>query len=365
MEILLINLVIVSISAILAKCSVKYKTKEDRDRYNNFFIIIIIMSLTFISGFRKAGTDYYTYKFLFLTQGSPDFLISEDSTEIGFKILCKMLYKVSNDPQILFLITSLIISVCMIMALKKYSKIFELSVYLYITTFMYYSSMNILRQWIATAIIFLGFKFLYERKWYIYFPIVIFASLFHSSAIIMILIYFIVNHKIISIQNLIKLIIFIGGFILYNYTIKIFFDFLQTTKYANYINEFAKTGHGVNTLRVLVYLAPVLLIVLMYKKINLNINIKDSIVFNLCLIGFLIMLLGKKHAYFARMCVFFEPYYLLLIPNLVLTFKDKERRIMYYLIVVFYFLYSTLLLLNGEGNILPFKLNGLGNFFYK
>lgn len=365
MGILLANLCIVFISSILARCSLKTKTIEDNPRrYNYFFIMIIILSLTLVSGFRKAGTDYYTYRYMFLTQGSPNFLISEDSTEMGFTILCKILYKISNDPQIFFVVTSLIISVCMVMALKKYSKIFELSVYLYVTTFMYYASMNILRQWIATAIMFLGFRFLYERKWYIYFPIVIFSSAFHSSAIVMILIYFIVNHKIISVQNLVKCIILGGCFLLYNQSIGIFFNFLETTKYANYMDEFVKDGNGVNILRVLVYLAPVLLVALMCKKLNLSVNIKNNIIFNLCLIGFLIMLLGAKHAYFARMCVYFEPYYLLLIPNLVLMFKGKERKIVYYIIMILYFLFSTLLLIRGESNIYPFRLINMENFFY-
>lgn len=365
MNVLFVNLSIVFISAILARFNLRTKHIENNHKkYNYFFIVIIIFSLTIVSGFRKAGTDFYTYRGLFLQQGSSSFIIDKDSTEIGFTALCKILYRISSEPLIFFIVTSFITSICIVMALKKYSKVFELSIYLYITTFMYYASMNILRQWMATAIIFLGFRFLYERKWYIYFPIVIFASLFHSSATIMILVYFMVNHKIISINNLIKVGIFGVGFLLYNYSIKIFFDFLGTTKYADYMDEFVKQGHGVNILRVLVYLAPILLIVLMYKKFNLNINIKDNIVFNLCLIGFLFMLLGLKHAYFARICVYFEPYYLLLIPDLISLFKDKERRIIYYLIMVLYFLFSTLLLRSGEAGIVPFKLNGLENFFY-
>ena len=52
--------------------------------------------------------------------------------------------------------------------------------------------------------------------------------------------------------------------------------------------------------------------------------------------------------------VYFDLYYLLLIPNLVDLGDKNFKRFMYYSIVVGYFAFSYLLLVNGESGILPY-----------
>jgi len=93
------------------------------------------------------------------------------------------------------IITSFIILLLFFREFKKYSPYIWLSVLMFITVGQFYTSFNIIRQIIAVAIIFSGSKYLYERNLSKYIFIVLLASTFHKTSIIMILFYFILNFK--------------------------------------------------------------------------------------------------------------------------------------------------------------------------
>ena len=100
---------------------------------------------------------------------------------------------------------------------------------------------------------------------------------------------------------------------------------------------------------------PILFCLLFYDNIKKINNKKIDIIINLSYINMLFMFLALKHAYYARICIYFDVYYLLLIPLIIDIFDKKMNRIMYYFICVSYFSFSTILLINGEANILPYK----------
>lgn len=351
----LVNLVIVYIASLFARINIKTNTlQNDHKYYNNIFIMIAWLSMTLVAGLRYyVGTDYNAYKFMY--NNSPNILIDNETSEVGFLLLCKLLNKITSDAQIMFLLTSIIIYTCIVITLKRKSKIFELSMYLFITSYMYYSSMNILRQWIASSIIFLGIDYLINRDWKRYFLIVIIASLFHTSAVIMIFVYFIINHKFISKKTLLMILIFMVIFMSYDTFLTGFFEILEFTKYSSYQDEFINIDRGVNILRVLVYIIPIAITVIFYKGIKLNSSKDIDVIMNLSLINMILMIFGIKHAYFARLCVFFEPYYLLLIPSFVNISDKRMNRIIYYLIIVLYFIFSYSLLVSGDGEVLHYQ----------
>ena len=105
--------------------------------------------------------------------------------DIGFGILQMILKKYSDDPQIMIFTTALITNVLIVFVLYKYSRMFELSTYVYITGGLFLVSMNGIRQVLAAAIIFTATKYLINGNWFMYFLIVLFASTFHQSALIL------------------------------------------------------------------------------------------------------------------------------------------------------------------------------------
>lgn len=358
------NLFVVFMSAFAARLNPKSRCLEtDYKKYNRLFVLIAMTSLIVVSGFRyKSGTDFdtYTENFQYLNMQT-DTGVEENSdsdsqeSDVGFDILCKMLYKINPNPQIMFFTTALVTNVLIVLTLMKYSKRFELSIWLYITTFVYYSTFNGLRQWMASAIVFAGTKYLLEeRNFKKYLLLVLFASSFHESVLVMIPIYFFIDSETFSKRNLLMVLGFTFAVFAYSLFLPILARVLEGTQYAHYIQIFETDTNGINPLRLAVYFAPVGMAALFYNKLNPNKDRKFDRLLNLCVIGFLIMFMALRQVFFARLIFYFDVYYLLLIPRL-LDIGDKSfKRLLYFSIAIGYFTFSYLLLITGEAWIIPY-----------
>lgn len=358
MKIFLINLFIVYATSLAARFDIReHKLENNYKKYHKVFVLIALISLIAVSGFRyKSGTDFYTYteNYEYLYIGGTELDLKEE-TDIGFTIFCRFLYNISTDPQIMFLSSAIVTNVLIVLTLMKYSKKFELSMWLYITTFVYYSTFNGLRQWIAASIIFAGTKYLIEeRNFKKYLVLVLFASTFHASALVMIPVYFFINSDTFSKRNLLMILGFIFAVFAYSTFLPTLANFLEGTQYANYVQILETDTNGINPLRLAVYFAPVGVACLYYKHINPKKDIKIDRLINMCVIGFLIMFMALKQVFFARLIFYFDLYYMLLIPRLVDIGDIKFKRFLYYSIAVGYFAFSYLLLRSGEAWILPY-----------
>lgn len=348
MGILIINLFIVTLSSFISEIiSTKSKIHE------KYFIYITAISLIIVSGFRyRVGTDYMAYHKGYLSAPTEPL---QDAKDVGFLLLNKLLNYISGNPQMIFFVTSIIINVCVILFLYKNSKKFSLSIYFYIVTFTYYSSMNGVRQFLATSIILLAYRYLVNRNFIKYSIYVLIASTIHGSALIMIPIYFLVNQKIFSIKNLIIIATAIFAYIFFQPVFSWLINSVE--RFSEYNDYLFVEGQGVNILRVLVLLAPLIAILVFINKKNMEVDKNLQITINLCLIGLLFMILACRHMFIARFCIFFEFYYLLLIPRLCIMFDKKSNRITTFFLITLYFVYSVMLLASGDCRILPFEFN--------
>ena len=112
-----------------------------------FAILIPIL----VCGLRyNVGTDYISYQQWFSYYLSHKLSLKND--EIGFGVLIKVIQLVTLNPQFLFLIVAIIINILIMIFIRKHTEFFELGYFLFIALYFYYSSFNILRQWIAIAI---------------------------------------------------------------------------------------------------------------------------------------------------------------------------------------------------------------------
>lgn len=351
MNILMLNLAIVYISSLFARINPKKNRLDEKvQNYGIIFVLIALASLIIVSGFRyKVGTDYAQYAEIY-TVFAPDAIISE-SEDPGFMALCKYLNNFSKDPQLMFLVAAIVTNTCIVWALKRHSTKFELSMFLYITTFAYYSTMNGVRQWIAAALSFIAYKYMQERNFLKYTAILLLGTMIHASAIIMLPIYFIVNNETFSKKNLLLIAGTLLAAIFYDKFSPIFFDIIGSTKYAHYAQN---SGTGVNPIRVAVYIVPVVLAAINYNKINPNKDINIDRTLNLCIISTLIWILSMNNMFFARLTFYFDLYFLLLIPKLTEIGRVQTRRFMYFSIVCGYFLFSYVLLISGDSWIIPY-----------
>lgn len=296
-----------------------------------FFVILVIATLFLISGFRTNIGDTESYIYLYKLIGSG--YVSNGGYEAGFVLFFRILKSISTDPQFMIFVSSLIITACNIWTIKKYPSYFELATFMYITSGYYLVTMNGIRQSMAAAILFACTGLIIKGNFKCYLAVVILMTTIHSSAIILIPVYFIVRNEAWSKRIYILMLIFLVLLIMYNPMMKLVFSVLGNSKYAEYQNF--KEG-GANILRVAVFAVPVVLSFI--KKDQLREKWPESSVFvNMSLICFISMCFSLSNWIFARFTIYFEAYNFILLAFIIgYCTTKKERRFLYFGLILAY-----------------------------
>lgn len=353
MNIYILNLVWVTVNSFLAEKT--SRIVNNKKKYKVIFIFFATISLILVSGFRyKVGTDYSNYSeiFVYLTGDSINF-----SGEAGFNTLMFLMKKISSNPQMMFMITSIIINVGFVIFIVKYSDNIFLAMYFYITTFTYYLTMNGIRQYIASVILVLGYGCIVKGNFKKYLIYVIIACTFHSSAFMMIPVYFLVRRKCDSIANIAIVFGSLVAMIFYIPFLELLFTLLKNTGFYYYKDILLTDVNGANPLRLIAWSAPIILAFLYKDRGRKVYGYNFDIAVNLCMVGTIFILLATKHVFFARVSMYFDIYYVLLLPKLCMMFDSKTNRVLTAGIMFVYLGYSIGLLLSGDAWIYPYRYN--------
>ena len=314
-------------------------------RPNKVLTVIITMILVLVAGLRSNIGDTGAYKRIYIQN---NFTLStiEFSGDFGFDILQAMLQKISSEPQILIFTTALITNALIIIIVYKYTKLFELSLFFYITSGIYLVTMNGIRQYLAASIIFLGTPFLLNRDWKKYFLLVLLASTFHNSALILIPTYFFVNSKAWKPKTFFLLGAGIILAIIYQYIYPLIYG-AAGSRFGEYQNF---DEGGANILRVLVTATPIMVAYLGRKKLEKITPLSDIMV-NMSILGLFFMILSLQNWIFARMAIYYNLYQIILISWLIDLFAKRDQKIVYVIILfcfLFYFYYEHVIILNVQ-----------------
>ena len=199
--------------------------------------------------------------------------------------------------------------------------------------------MNGIRQYLASAILFFCFPLIHERKWYIYIPVVLICSTIHKSALLFIILYFIVDQP--AWGHTTKWILFIGIalFITYPVSGPMIAKLLGETQYGEYKNVLVSTGAGANMIRVMVMTVPVVLSYLgrdFLKGKERHYNI----IVNFSVINLVFILLATKFWIYARFNMYFSLYMIILITWCVrYMFDERNTKLIYLMCLGLYFVY--------------------------
>lgn len=337
MTILWLNLAIVFILSYLAR----YYAVIPLNSYlpatvkpSKLFVFLVMLLLVLVSGLRTNIGDTYVYKSIYeTTDFTWEYILSQK--DMGFGLLQKMLKMVSNDPQILLFTTAAITNILIILVFYKYSRMFELSTYVYITGGMFLVSMNGMRQLLAAAISFVAAKYLIERNPVKYFFIIGLASTIHISALVLLPMYFFVKYKAWSKANLVVLAFAVLIVLGYGVFSEFLFSAIQNTQYGQYqsFNE-----GGASVIRVAVSAAPVFLAYLGKERLREIFPESDYFV-NMSLIGIAIMLVSTQNWIFARLAIYFDLYQLVLVGWVIKIFEERAQRFVYFAMIICYFCY--------------------------
>ena len=299
------------------------------------FSALVALILIFVSGMRNTigDTEMYMHSYRLLVENP---IMPSDGKDLGFTMLSLLLVQISTDPQILIFTTALITNLFNVIMFNKYRSALELQVYMYITSGYYFTTMNGIRQCLAAALLFASTKFIIDGKFFKYCICAILISNLHSSAIMMIPLYFVVRQEAWSKRMIIFIGIAVVAVLGYDIVSPIIFKALQGTSYSEY-SDFAEGGSSV--MRTIVNAVPVALAYL--KRDELKEDWPESNVFvNMSIINVIFVAFGMFNWIFNRFTLYTQLYNFVLVPFVISKcFKGREKRVIYFGFLICYFIF--------------------------
>lgn len=342
-------------------------------KYNRCVYFIAIFILIFFSGLRSitgegalsiGDTRIYTGLFQSLVKDSVGEFFSATNFEEdwGFYALMSLFKQIFHaDEQGLFFICAFITLGCLFIRYYFFNICDSgLVFFSFITLGYYVTTMNGVRQWLVSSILFLIFPLVEKKKIVPYFLIVLLVSTMHKSALIFLILYFILDKKPWKIVT--KGMIAISLFLLVTYPVTgpYISQVLEDSSYSQYSDMVLQSGGGSSIFRVLIYVLPVV-IAFFYRK-NMNKEKHYNMVINCSVLNMLFMLLATTNWIYARMCIYFDPFLIILyiwdIKYAVAPNSKKLAKLLYIVCCLMYFWYQ--MYIGYGGQIYTSQFLGIG-----
>lgn len=173
------------------------KKLKNNNKINWLYSIFLVFPIWFLISFRglSVGCDTEMYEYLFEQFTSESLIISfvVHRLEKGFIFYCWLLGYLNLDFHAFLLITASITCFSFVVFFKRYSRNYAFSWFLFITLLFLPRSMNICREILAVSLALFTYKWLLEKKWIKYVVGAIFLTLIHKSAILLLLVLFLLK----------------------------------------------------------------------------------------------------------------------------------------------------------------------------
>lgn len=306
-------------------------------------LLIALSALRF-----EVGTDYHNYRLLYSKANS---LQSNQiqRLEPGFRYINLFLREITENEKYLFAITSVIIVGLILIGIRNNSNHFFFSCNLFVCMFFYFQSMNIIRQYFAVAIVFFATKYLIKMNFLKYLLLILLASLFHTTALIMIPFYFILT---ISYSKRTLIVFVLSALLLRIMYTPVFTIIVKLIpKYSVYLDY---KGSSANY--YIIFAVITIFMCLKFPALFNKDNTKNVIYFNMAFFSILTNLFSTKNILFARVGIYFTIYLILLIPYVISLVKNKHERFFYKTAIIsLAYLYCVLMLINNNSGVVPYK----------
>lgn len=168
--------------------------KRNRMALAFFFILLTVMIML---RHETVGKDTSNYIYYFTNFSRASFgSLWRTSLEIGFAYFNKFVSLVSNDPQMFLAIAAVVVSFLMYPTYKRLCVDATLTIVLFCTMSTFVMMFSGVRQIIAVGIGFIAYEYTRKRKLLLFLVAVIIAVSFHTSALILVVMYPLYHAKI-------------------------------------------------------------------------------------------------------------------------------------------------------------------------
>ena len=347
-----------------------YISKEKMKPIYYAILVIIIIAV----GFRKnlGGSDYFVYKAYFDAVPPP-----WDLGSFHYFVHYRIFYELLNSTVKVF--TNNFVGVTFVIALftltmlftqsYKYMKypFFAFSFYIY-KTFLY-TNLIILRQSIAMMIFFFAIRYIINKKFAKYMITILIASLFHTSALILLPLYFL-NRVDFSKYN--PFIFVSGGLVLSIISKYILMLILVVVKLVHLPSIIAfKVGQMISGTQGVFnpHMIEVTLYIILFNCIRkISMTKEDKVFYNLFIVYASTLFMFSRFSIFIRLSMYFYISIMYLMSRRLELVKKPVGKVLFVYILGFIFLLGFIkyLVTFDVGGLMPYRwifTQGLGNSF--
>ena len=314
----------------------------------------IIFSMAFLCAFAAlrgtvVGND--TLEYYELYEAFKDTAYLGPRFEIGYSYFNYLLNKISSNPQLLFVVSSSFIFFSFGRFIWKYSELPWLSVVLFFLL-AFDLTLSILRQCIAIGILIFSFDYLIKRKFILFAMCVIVATLFHTTAILFLVTWFLPQIKLNAKVVAIYIIGAIVSYSLFASIMQLGFSYFAMYEYYSDGDYFDGKTRTASIVQLIISVIITYICIYSYLKKTTR-EWRESregriyrVLCHLQLISFLIGFLCLKVNLFDRIALYFSIFSFVLIPNAIFLQPKYLRKILAFLIVAFFLLYNSYIYIN-------------------
>lgn len=333
-----------------------------KEKMKIIFYIFMAFMILFV-GLRKdlGGSDYYVYKAYFDAVPAPWNLGS-----FNYFIHYKFLYMFLNSLVKIFstnffwltLLVAAITLSLLFTQMYKYMKypFFAFLFYLYKTFF--YTNFVILRQSIAMMIFFFAIKFIIEKKFIKYVICILIASLFHTTALILLPLYFLNRFDFSKIN---PYLIVVVSFLLGSISKYILEALVYVAKFAHMapsvINKIQGMTSGIQG-AFNPHMVEALFYVVLFSFMRKIVKTKtDTVFYNLFIVYVSTLFMFSRFTIFVRISMYFYISIMYLMSKRIEVIKSSKVRLLvvYLLGLIFLLGYIKYLQAFDNGGLMPYR----------
>lgn len=342
MQLTLLFLIMIAVTyplsrgAVVLSGSKNGRLGDSDDAGAKVLVVLVFLVFAVVLGFRSisAGVnDEYAYRNRVLSLAGKDFFTAvKGNSEILDTFFCWTAARIfPGESQWGLVFYSAITYAFFIFFIYKYCDNFELGVLLLFLLNIVNVSLNTMQQMEAVAFSTLAIPYVYKRKFIKYAIIIALAALIHTSAIILIAVFFIANMKPWSGKYVGVAFLFVIVMVGFNTVAPQLFSRMEIL--GDYESSY---GNGVKIITVIVAFIPVIFAFFMRKYFPED-DADFNCAINMSLVYAMIYLVSTQNVYVARFAMYIQPYLIVLYTKAITHLRRENlSNIVYFGLVVGY-----------------------------
>lgn len=311
-----------------------------------FFAVMLTLPLVLWATFRSGFGDTLSYSLIF--QRAPGNFadlgtyFSTNNVDRGFYTMIAIIKMVGINSYLwFFFLVAALQMWCMVYTFRKYAEDFWLCIFLFVASTDYMSWMyNGIRQFIAVCLVFAGFGLMVKKKHLAYVVLVLIASTFHGTALLMLPFGYIMHGPVLNRRTIAAIVstVILVPFI--DNILPMLENVLVDTQYNSIVSSSVwASDDGTNLVRVLVYSVPALLVLIGRRYILRANNQVMNLCANAAILTMSIYLVSSVTSgiFIGRIPIYTTLHGYMALPWLIDQIFEKETaRLIKFLMVVFY-----------------------------